>query len=371
MPTSLLHKAIQKVATGPEYSKNLQYEEALETMTYILSGNADPVQTGIFFIALRMKRETAEENRGILQAIRNASLQAINDDINGQATVDIDDLIDLSDPYNGYIRGVPCSPFLPAVFAAAGYPCLSHGVKEVAPKFGVTANRILKAAGKKVYLPVSQVKANLENKAIGWSYLDQSVYCPALHDLTPLRQRMVKRQVLTTVEALAQPLRARGKTHMMSGYVHKAYPAIYADLARHAGFDNMLLLRGIEGGVVPSLKQQSRFFSYMDFAEEELHELDPASIGLPQQSRNVPLPAHLADIEKSHSKSQLDELAEYAAHAGLRALAGEAGPTRDSLVYSAAIMLHLLTRTSLVDAASVIKNLLDSGSALAVFNRHP
>ncbi len=60
-----LQNAIKKVATGPEYSKDLSYDEALESMTYILGGHADPVQTGIYFIALRMKRETSEENRGI------------------------------------------------------------------------------------------------------------------------------------------------------------------------------------------------------------------------------------------------------------------------------------------------------------------
>ncbi|MFT5658252.1 MAG: anthranilate phosphoribosyltransferase [Gammaproteobacteria bacterium] len=366
-----LHRAIQKVATGPEYSKNLTYDEALEVMTTILSGDADPVQSGIFFIALRMKRETDEENRGILQAIRNANLGANFDGDSDRAIVDIDNLIDLSDPYNGYVRGVPASPFLPAVFSAAGYPCIAHGMLQVAPKFGVTPHRILKAAGKNVALSIDQVKANLESEAIGWSYLDQSVYCPALHDLASLRQRMVKRQVITTVEALAQPLRARGKTHMMSGYVHKAYPAIYADLARHAGFDNMVLIRGVEGGVVASLKQQGRFFSYVDFGEETLQELDPTSIGLLQKTRNVPLPAHLADIEKSYSEPKLDELAKYAADAGLRALAGEAGPTRDSLVYSAAIMLHFLTQNSLAEAANVVRGLLDSGSALAMFNQHP
>lgn len=363
-----LQNAIKKVATGPEYSKNLSYDEALESMTYILEGHADPVQTGIFLIALRMKRETGDENRGILQAIRNSSLRLIGSD---QVVANIDHLIDLSDPYNGYIRGVPASPFLPAVFAAAGYPCVSHGLEQVAPKYGVTSHRILKAAGKAVLLSTGEVKANLENSDIGWSYVDQAVYCPALHDMTALRQRMVKRQVLTTVEALTQPLRARGKTHMMSGYVHKAYPEIYADLARHAKFDNMVLIRGVEGGVVPSLKQQGRYFSYEDFGEAHLNELDPASIDLSQPSRNVPLPAHLADIENSNSEEKLDELAQYAVDLGLKALSGELGETRNSLVYGAAIMLSVIDKISLNDAADIVKNLLDSGAALAVFNRHP
>jgi anthranilate phosphoribosyltransferase len=363
-----LHNAIKKIATGPEYSKNLTYDEALESMAYILDDNADPVQTGIFFIALRMKRETSEENRGILQAIRNSSLKLTRSD---QAVVNVDHLIDLSDPYNGYIRGVPCSPFLPAVFAAAGYPCVSHGLELVAPKYGVTSHRILKAAGKQVLLSTDEVKANLETSDIGWSYLDQLAYCPALQHLTSLRQRMVKRQVLTTVEALAQPLRAQGKTHMLSGYVHKAYPAIYADLARHVGFDNMVLIRGVEGGVVPSLKQQGRYFSYEDFGEALLHEIGPGSIGLSQTSRNVPLPEQLADIEDSNSEAKLNDLALYAADLGLKALAGEHGPTRDSLVYGGAIMLSTINQVSLNEGAHIVRKLLDSGAVLAVFNQHP
>ncbi|MFT5664557.1 MAG: anthranilate phosphoribosyltransferase [Gammaproteobacteria bacterium] len=368
MSNNPLQNAIKKVATGPEYSKNLSYNEALESMNYILEGHADPVQTGIFFIALRMKRETSEENRGVLQAIRNSILKLIGAD---QVVVNVDHLIDLSDPYNGYIRGVPASPFLPPVFAAAGYPCVSHGLKQVAPKYGVTSHRILKAAGKSVLLSISDVKANLENDDIGWSYLDQAVYCPALHELTPLRQRMVKRQVLTTVEALAQPLRAIGKTHMMSGYVHKAYPEIYADLARDVAFDNMVLIRGVEGGVVPSLKQQGRYFSYEDFGDAYHHKLDPATIGLSQQSRNVPLPPHLSDIESSNSEEKLDKLAHYAVDLGLKALSGEQGETRDSLIYSGAIMMNTLNQVGLSEAANIVRSLLDSGAALSAFNQHP
>ncbi len=368
MSNNPLQNAIKKVATGPEYSKNLSYDEALESMTYILEGHADPVQTGIFFIGLRMKRETSEENRGILQAIRNSTLKLIGAD---QVVANVDHLIDLSDPYNGYIRGVPASPFLPAIFAAAGYPCVSHGLEQVAPKYGVTSHRILKAAGKAVLLPISDVKANLENDDIGWSYLDQAVYCPALHALISLRQRMVKRQIVTTVEALAQPLRALGKTHMMSGYVHKAYPEIYADLARHATFDNMLLIRGVEGGVVPNLRQQVRCFSYEDFGESLQHEVDPVSIGLSQLTRNVPLPSDLADIEKSNSEEKLDKLAYYAVELGLKALAGKQGETRDSLIYSGAIMLSTFKKVSLSEAASIVRSLLDSGAALSAFNQHP
>ena len=66
---SHLRACIQKVATGPEYSKDLSYDEAYHAMRHILSGEADEVQTSIYLISLRMKRETDEENRGTLQAL--------------------------------------------------------------------------------------------------------------------------------------------------------------------------------------------------------------------------------------------------------------------------------------------------------------
>jgi len=181
---------------------------------------------------------------------------------------------------------------------------------------------------------------------------------------------MVKRQVITTVEVLAQPIRANAKTHMMSGYVHKAYPPIYASLARFAGYDSMVLIRGVEGGVVPSLKQPGRYFSYAEMGEEIGAELDPSSIGLSQSTRNVPLPEKLADIEQNNNEERLDALAGEAAKNGLDALQGSAGATRDSLVYSGAIMLHFLQQTSLDDAADQIRAVIDSGAALEKFNQH-
>ena len=356
-----LHSAIQKVATGPDYSKDLDFDDAYASMRYILSGEADPVQVAIFFIALRMKRESDEENRGILQALI---------DCDEQIEVNVEHLIDLSDPYDGYIRGIPASPFLPAVLAACGYPTLTHGVDMLGPKYGVTHHKILKAAGKNPLLSKSEVKTALESDA-GWSYVDQSIYNPVLHDLHPLRKRMIKRQVLTTVEVLSQPFRAKGATHIATGYVHKAYPPIYASLARQAKFDSMVLIRGVEGGVVPSLKQPGRYFSYQNMGEETMTETSPSDLGIAQDFRNNPLPENLSDLENNRSDAKIDELASIAAEQGLAALKGEQGAARDSLVYSGSIILSAIANLSLQDAASKIKDALDTKQALEKFTNHP
>ncbi len=53
-PLATLRSCIQKVATGPEYSKDLSFEEARVAMRTILSGATDPVQAAVFLIALQV-----------------------------------------------------------------------------------------------------------------------------------------------------------------------------------------------------------------------------------------------------------------------------------------------------------------------------
>lgn len=129
----------------------------------------------------------------------------------------------------------------------------------------------------------------LANPDIGWSYMDQTVSCPHLHGLTELRSRIVKRPVLTTVENLSGRVRDRHKTRLMVGYVPKACPPVYARLARQAGFDPAAIARGVEGSIMPSLKQPARVFCYHDAGEESPLNPDPRSIGIDQPTRAVPL----------------------------------------------------------------------------------
>lgn len=350
-----LKQCIQKVATGPEYSKDLPYTEAYQAMQHILTGTADPVQTAIYFIALRMKRETDEENRGTLQALIDHS---------NISQASVDELVDISDPYDGFTRGVPASSFVPAVLAAMGVPAVIHGLASVGPKYGATHHKVLKAAGINVALTAQQATAQLEQ--IGWTYIDQASFAPQLHALIPLRQRMIKRQILTTVETMLGPIRARSKTHCMGGYVHKAYPPIYASLARQAGFQTAMFVRGVEGGIIPSMQQAGRLFAYQDQGAEYQVDLAPQELGIVAETRAVPLPAELVPAEDALIDS--DALAAQAARLGLAALAGERGLTYDSLVYACAICLsHLKRYPDLQTAAAAVRSMLDSGQALKVF----
>lgn len=353
-----MRQCIQKVATGPEYSKDLSYEDAYHAMRHILSGDADPVQTAVYFIALRMKRETDEENRGTLQAL--VDVARIN-------TANVDEVVDISDPYDGYARSVPASTFVPVVLAAMDEHVVLHGLEQVGPKYGATHYKILQAAGINVNLTPVEAVTQLEK--IGWTYLDQRQFIPALHDLIPVRQRMIKRQVLTTVETLLGPIRGKLKTHCMGGYVHKAYPPVYASLARQSGFDSAMFVRGVEGGVIPSLQQAGKLFYYYDRGEEQQRDLQPGDAGIQADVRSIPLPEDLPAApvigDEIATLVDSDALAATAARMGIAALAGEKGLMYDSLVYSASICLtHLGRYGSIRESADAVRAMLDSGKAL-------
>jgi anthranilate phosphoribosyltransferase len=354
---------LQRIATGPELSKDISLEETRHGMRLILDARADPVQAGIFLIALRMKRESDDETRGMLEAIREATLRV---------EAKVDEVLDMADPYDGYNRTLPAAPFLPAVLAACGVAAFSQGVASMGPKFGATHHQVLRAAGIDVDGTPEQVAARLEDPAVGWGYIDQSRFCPKLFALTDLRRLIVKRPALTTTEVLAGPIKGRKATHLVTGFVHKPYPRIYALLARHAGYDSALLVRGTEGGIIPSLRQSGKVWHYHDKGEEREVDFKPEDLGINQELRAVPLPEHLPGYRKKTdgiaSSVDAGAIAEEAARAGIQALEGAPGATADSLVYGAALCLwHLKHQPSLADAATAVRDVLASGKALQHF----
>lgn len=355
----LMREVIGRIATGPHLSKDLSREQAREAMQLVLEQAVDPVQAAIFLIALRMKRETDDENAGVLAAIRDASEHCV---------ADVDELVDLFDPYNGYIRSLSMVPFMPAVLAACGVASFSHGVETVGPKYGVTSQQVLAAAGIDVGLSVAAAAERVADNRIGWAYLPQSSFCPQLSDLTALRHKMVKRSVLTTVEGMAGALCGRRATHLITGYVHKDYPRIYLELARAAGYQSALVVRGGEGGIVPSLRQPAavhRFYSEVS----ESAEIDPRQLGIEQAVRALAVSEELeVDDGMTMSAAQRRRLIEAVLDAGLHALSGGAGAARDSLVYGVALVLwHIGRDADLAQAARRAAQVLDDGSAAAHF----
>ncbi|MBE8190405.1 MAG: anthranilate phosphoribosyltransferase [Candidatus Thioglobus sp.] len=346
---TLIKSIIQRIATGPDLSKNIDFAEAKAGMQAILKGEIDEVQAAIFLIALRMKRETMEENEGILAAILAQS---------DKQQVGVDDLVDLGDPYSGYNRSIPVSSFLPPLLAELGLPTVIHGLDSISPKFGLTHRHINQALGLSVDSSSAEAKSRIENPSIGWAYIDQNSYCKGLHNLAPLRNKIIKRSVINTVETLIGALKGK-KTHAILGYVHKPYPPIYAHLANASGMDTALLVRGVEGGVIPSLRQQGLMISYHGIDEKNRVDINPADLNISQNMRAIGFPEGLA------VENDITKLANHTVKLGKSALSGERGMFYDGLVLAGSLVLwHTEKARNLAEAGEIVRSVLDSGKAL-------
>ena len=213
-----MKSVIQRIATGPDLSKDISREEAKQSMLSILDGDISDVRSAIFLIALRMKRETTDENLGVHDAM-----------IDSVKTLDVqtDHLVNIADPYDGFTRNIPSSAFILPVLAELGISAISQGVESVGPKFGCTHHAIFKLLGLDVNASHENVAERISDKNIGWGYMDQRVFSPKLNNLMSLRTEIIKRPVITTIEVLANPLISK-KNHFITGYVHK--PVSYTHL---------------------------------------------------------------------------------------------------------------------------------------------
>lgn len=356
----LMRSVIQRVATGPELSKNISYDEARSVTNALLDDSADPVQAAVFLIGLRMKRETPDELKGVLDALRDRTTHI---------TADTEDVVVMSDPYNGFNRTLHGSLFALPVLAACGVSAYSHGVELTGPKYGVTHHTIIKALGGNPLRNMNTVATRLADPSIGWGYADQSIFCPGLYALGKLRKRIVKRTLLNTNEVMLAPLRGQSATHLVTGYVHKPYREVYAMLGRHMQHGSLLLVRGTEGGVIPSFRAKAHFVRYIGNDTETEHDIELNTMQLDRDYRAEDIPqtmtANHSHPEHIGMKWEIDTLAKLCAEKGVNALSGEAGAVYDAAVIGSALTLwHIGKAASLPEAADQAREAIHSGEAL-------
>ncbi|MFT5571676.1 MAG: anthranilate phosphoribosyltransferase [Cryomorphaceae bacterium] len=344
---SSIYQAIQKIAVGPDRGRDLSRADSRDVMRAILDGKVDEVQTAVFLIALRMKRESMDEFLGLFDALQEHQQSVISD---------CAEVVCLAEPFDGYVRTATVTPFIPAVLAANGIHSVMHGVRSVGPKHGVTAHKVYAAAGINVAMSLKEASGKLSS--VGWSYVDQSNYAPALFALAGLRDRIVKRTALTTLERLAAPIKGRQATHLVLGYVHNAYPSIYATVAKQAGFDSKLLLKGVEGGLAPAANKPLRRFLF----DRDLPD------NIDQQKELIDSDALFSAASAAPPRLSDENPVQECLELGLKTLSGAQGIARDSLSLAAGQILFALGQaTSLAKAVDNVQLCLDNGLAQARF----
>ncbi|RAP33629.1 hypothetical protein DID75_01720 [Candidatus Marinamargulisbacteria bacterium SCGC AG-410-N11] len=219
--------------------KDLSYDACIEACQAIHDKSIPEFLKAAFLEAERLKRETTTENQVFFDFYLQKSIQtSLNTPI----------LIDIANSYDGFNRTPSIMLFVAPCLAALGYPTILHGCYEVSPKKGITHHKLLKKANKNPLYTIDQVKEELENPSIGWSYIDQKIYNPEMDQLNTLRTNMVKRPVLATIEKFLTPFYSSQKTCLITGFTHPPYRQKTIDiLNNHPHATHNIIIRGSEG----------------------------------------------------------------------------------------------------------------------------
>jgi anthranilate phosphoribosyltransferase len=269
-----MKEILGRVAVGPKGSRDLSEEQAYNALKLCLEREPSDIQIGVFLIALRLKRETLDENRGFLRALRESSTM-----LQSPAPR----VLALCDPYDGFSRVPHFAPVVAAVLGACGLPTYVHGAWTMPPKDGITARQVLQAFGVRMghgYGQDSLNRAAARLASTGAAYVAVEDFCPPLAGMTSIRKEIAKRPFLATLEKLIVPIRGSEETHVCSGWVHKGYDDVMMQLLQESDFTSTFLLKGREGHVDPFLHTDTETFAAKGKDPAVREWLRPKSYGL-------------------------------------------------------------------------------------------
>lgn len=333
------HKLILKVIKH----ENLSKEEAESGIAQLFNIQTPDYLKGAFLESQRLKRETFVENKAFFSGLWNKA---------ERIKTDLPIVIDIADSYDGFNRTSNFSLFTAALLASLDIPCIVHSIDKVAPKEGYTSHQLLKLSGKNPLISLYHAKEALENKSIGFCYVDQQIFLNDLFLLKRMRKEMVKRPFLATFEKLLQPIQSTQGNYLVSGYTHPHYKEEVVKQLKEQGECKMaLIFKGLEGSTQLTLSRGSTAIFY-DGNEINESLVSPEDFGL-----------SLSENKQDKSIKPEDVLSE-----GLAALEGKKNYAREAIIYQAAVIITKFNLKQQNDLISVLKQKLDSGDALSRWN---
>ncbi|MEN9231259.1 MAG: anthranilate phosphoribosyltransferase family protein [Thermostichus sp. DG02_5_bins_236] len=228
---------LKKIGSGTHTHQDLTRAEAATATRLILTGEATAAQIGAFLIAHRIKRPTAEELAGMLDAYEEYGPLLRKRDLPGP-------LIIFGHPYDGRSRTAPVAVLVALLLAAAGSAVLLHGSGLCPTKYGLPLEAIWR--GLEVDwrgLSLDRIGQLLEQTGLGLLYLPDCF--PQAQALMTYRDQIGKRPPLATLELVWSPY--KGPFHLIAGYVHPPTEATMIQLFALRGIPAFTTVKGLEG----------------------------------------------------------------------------------------------------------------------------
>ncbi len=332
--------------------RNLTHEEAFRAFGTIFDGEESEIRIGAFLIAMRWKGITVEELTGFARAARTRA-RIPCDGMTG--------LCCLCPPHDGADFDPPLEVAAGLVAAGAGARILLISDRGVPPRRGVTAGDVLDQMGAPLSWDVAEVENRVER--FGFGSVAAPAVLPALLELRRVRSEVGVRTPLSTIEKLIAPSSAS----VVTGAQHGPVLGIAVETISSLGHPNGIVIQGIGGGLVPTLKRRTRGIELAGDHQIPL-TVEPSDFGLGCPD-NPELPMY-GPPDEGEGTADNPHIVRAACDITDAVLKGETGPARNATVLCTAVILkaagHAMTLAEGVDLA--VKS-IDEGAALGVLER--
>jgi len=293
---------------------------------------SDPLKAALL-VALRVKRETADEIAGAAAAMR-ARVAPMAHSRRG--------VVDTCGTGGDGRHTFNISTAAALVAAAGGVPVAKHGNRSVSSRSG--SADVLAALGVDVEMGPEGAGRALD--AIGISFLFAPLFHPAMKEVMGVRRELGVRTVFNVLGPLTNPAGARRQ--VIGVYDPRLVPVL-ARVLLQLGSRHALVVHGEDGLDEITTTGRTVVAEVRDGAVAE-YGIAPEDVGLPR--------ATLADLRGG-------EPAENAALMG-RVFAGEGGPLADVTAFNAGAALYVGgVAASIAEGVATARELLASGAAAA------
>jgi anthranilate phosphoribosyltransferase len=317
---------------------DLPATHAQAAMAEILAGTATSAQIAGFIVALRMKGETVDELKGLLDAMTDAAARV--------PLASVDDVVDVVGTGGDRSHSVNVSTMAAVVVAGAGVRVCKHGNRGASSKCG--AADVLEALGVNLELDPEGVARCVEQAGIGFCFAPR--FHPAMRHAVPTRRELGVPTVFNLLGPLANPA---GVRRQVVGVADAAMAERMARVLAARGSTRALIVHGDDGLDELTTTTTSTVVELVD-GEVRTTSVDPSSLGL--------APAAAGDLTGGDAEAN--------ALVAKRVLAGEPGAHRDIVVLNAAAGLVAAgTADDLAAGVVAAAESIDSGAAAAALER--
>lgn len=321
--------------------QDLTSDEAHAAMAAILTGETTDAQIGAYIVALRLKGETPEELRGMVDAMLDAA-EVVPLDLDGADGV----VLDVVGTGGDRSHTINVSTLAALVVAGAGGRVCKHGNRAASSATG-TAD-VLEALGVRLDPSPEQVARCVREAGIGFCFAPR--FHPAMRHVGPARKQMGIPTAFNILGPLANPGRVR---HMMVGVADGNMAERMLGVLAARGCAHALVVHGDDGLDELTLSTTSTVLELRD-GDVRSYQVSPEDAGLPR--------APVAEFTGGDPATNA-ELAR-------KVLAGEHGPRRDVVVFNAGAALTVAgLADDLPSGVAKAQEAIDAGWATKALDR--